>query len=43
MSSAFSIIFDRVEAIELAKPLEYPVYDRSFFLRPMRELHLKVR
>ncbi|MEY2968348.1 MAG: hypothetical protein RIQ64_975 [Actinomycetota bacterium] len=43
MSSAFNIILDRVSEVELAKPLEYPVYDRSFFLRPMRELHLKVR
>jgi cytochrome P450 len=43
MSSAFNILLDRVAEIELAKPLEYPMYDRSFFLRPLRELHLRVR
>ncbi len=43
MSSAFNILLDRVEEFELAAPLEYPIYDRSFFLRPMRELRLKVR
>lgn len=43
MSSAFSILLDRVSEFELAKPLEFPIYDRSFFLRPMRELALKVR
>ena len=43
MSSAFNILLDRVSEFELAKPLEYPLYDRSFFLRPLRELHLRVR
>ncbi len=43
MSSAFNILLDRVGEFELAKPLEYPMYDRSFFLRPLRELHLRVR
>ncbi len=43
MSSAFSILLDRVAEFELAKPLEFPMYDRSFFLRPLRELHLRVR
>jgi len=43
MSSAFNILLDKVSEFELARPLEFPVYDRSFFLRPMRELHLTVR
>ena len=43
MSSAFSILLDRVAEFELDKPLEFPMYDRSFFLRPLRELHLRVR
>ena len=43
ISSAFNILLDRVSEFVLAKPLEFPLYDRSFFLRPLRELHLRVR
>lgn len=43
MASAFDILLDRVAEFELAQPLEFPLYDASFFLRPLRELRLKVR
>jgi cytochrome P450 len=43
MSSAFSLILDRVSHIEYARPLEGPLHEPSFFLRPMRELPLRVR
>ena len=42
MATAFNILLDRLDTIELAGPLELPVHDPSFFLRPMRQLPLRV-
>jgi cytochrome P450 len=42
MVSSFRLLLERTSWISLAAPLPTPAYDPSFFLRPMRELHLAV-
>ena len=43
MATAFGLILDRISEIEYSRPLEAPLHEPSFFLRPMRELPLRVR
>jgi cytochrome P450 len=43
MATAFNLILDRVAEIDYARPLEAPLHEPSFFLRPMRELPVRVR
>ena len=43
MSTAFNLLLDRVSHVELAGPMELPIHEPSFFLRPMRELNLVVK
>ena len=38
--SSFTILLDRLTDFELAEPLDGPVHEPSFFLRPMRHLPL---
>jgi len=42
MATAFNILLDRLETIDLAGPLQLPIHNPSFFLRPMRVLPLRV-
>jgi cytochrome P450 len=42
MTSAFSILLDRTEHIELDGELPQPLHDPSFFLRPMKALPLRL-
>ena len=39
--SAFSAILDRMENIRLVEPLDSQPHKFSFFLRPMKELHIE--
>jgi cytochrome P450 len=43
MATAFNLLLDRVSHVELAGPMELPIHEPSFFLRPMRELNLVVK
>ena len=41
LMSAFSAILDRMENIRLVEPLDGQPHKFSFFLRPMKELHIE--
>lgn len=41
MTSAFKALLDRMENIQLARPLPNPVHDFSMFFMPMRDFHIK--
>jgi hypothetical protein len=43
MATAFNLLLDRLTEVELAGPMELPIHEPSFFLRPMRELNLVVK
>lgn len=41
--SGFTAILKRMADIELARPLPAPAHEPSFFLRPLKELHIRFR
>jgi cytochrome P450 len=43
MATAFNLLLDRLTEVELAGPMELPIHEPSFFLRPMRKLNLVVK
>ncbi len=43
MVTAFSVLFDRIDDIELAEPLANPVHRPDFWLRPLKALPIRFR
>ena len=43
MASGFAAVLDRLGDIALARPVPQPAHDPSFFLRPLKELHITFR
>ena len=43
MVTAFSVLFDRIDDIELAEPLANPAHRPDFWLRPLKGLPIRFR
>ena len=43
MVTAFSVLFDRIDDIELAEPLSSPAHRPDFWLRPLKGLPIRFR